>query len=99
MTLTIPDDILQQAGLTEHEALVEFACRLFDAGRLPLAAAARLAALSRAEMEDELGRRGIAIYRVNVDTVKSKVRKKIREAVLSLEAMEAVERVSDDRRC
>jgi predicted HTH domain antitoxin len=55
---------MQQAGLTEREALVEFACRLFDAGRLPLAPAARLAALSRAEMEDELGRRGIAIYRV-----------------------------------
>jgi RNA polymerase sigma factor (sigma-70 family) len=37
--------------------------------------------------------------RAYIDTVKSKVRKKVREAVLSLEAMEAVERVSDDRRC
>ena len=33
-----------------------------------------------------------------IDTVKSKVKKKIREAVLSLEAMEAAERGSDDSR-
>jgi predicted HTH domain antitoxin len=64
MTFTIPDDILQKAGLTEREALVEFACRLFDAGKLPLWPAARLAALSRGEMEDELRKRNIPIWRI-----------------------------------
>ncbi len=67
MTLTIPDEILKQAGLTEREALTEFACRLFDAERLPLWPAAKLAGLSRAEMEDELRRRGIPIYRPTVE--------------------------------
>ena len=64
MTLTIPEDILEQAGLTERDALIEFACRLFDAERLALWPAARLAALSRGEMEDELTKRGIPIYRI-----------------------------------
>ena len=35
-TINIPDDLLKEAGLDEREALVEFACRLFDAGKLPL---------------------------------------------------------------
>ena len=64
MTLTIPEDILKQAGLTERDALVEFACRLFDARKLSLWAAARLATLSRGEMEEELRERGIPVYRI-----------------------------------
>jgi hypothetical protein len=31
MTLTISDEVLQSAGLTEAEARVEIACRLLDA--------------------------------------------------------------------
>jgi hypothetical protein len=31
-TITIPDEILKEAGIDPQEALVEFACRLFDAG-------------------------------------------------------------------
>ncbi len=34
--LIVPDEMLRQAGLSEREALLEFACRLFDAGRLSL---------------------------------------------------------------
>ena len=63
MTITVPDDVLQQAGLSEREALIEFACRLFDAERLDLFAAARLASLSRSEFEAELRARRIPIYR------------------------------------
>lgn len=63
MTITIPDDILARAGLTERDALVEFACRLFDAGKIDLPTAARLAALSRPALEAELRARGIAIHR------------------------------------
>lgn len=67
MSLTIPDEVLRQAGLDEREALIEFACRLFDAEKLELWPAAKLAGLSRVEMEDELTRRRIAIYRPTLD--------------------------------
>lgn len=63
MAFTIPDDILKQAGLTEREALIEFACRLFDADKLDLFTAGRLAGLSRVELENELRARRIAPYR------------------------------------
>lgn len=66
MTLHIPEDVLKEAGLSEGEALVEFACRLFDAGKLTLWTAARLAGLDRTAMEDALLSRGIAIYRPSV---------------------------------
>jgi predicted HTH domain antitoxin len=69
MTITVPDDILRQAGLSEHEALVEFACRLFDAERLDLFAGARLASLSRTEFETELRSRHIPIYRPTLQDV------------------------------
>ena len=61
--LSIPDEVLKEAGLDEHEALVEFACRLFDAGRLTLWSAAKLAGLDRNGIEDALLERGIPIYR------------------------------------
>jgi predicted HTH domain antitoxin len=54
MPLVIPDDVLLEAGLNERDALVEVACRLFDAGKLTLWSAARLAGLSRVAFEDEL---------------------------------------------
>jgi predicted HTH domain antitoxin len=63
MTVTIPDDILRQAGLTEADALFEFACSLFDGGRLGLSHAARLAGLDRVQLEGELRKRGIAVWR------------------------------------
>ncbi len=66
-TLTIPDQVLRQAGLTEHEALVEFACRLFDAGKLTLWSAAQLAGLDRTGIEDALLERGISVYRPTAD--------------------------------
>lgn len=61
--LPIPDEVLKEAGLDEHEALVEFACRLYDAGRLTLWSAAKLAGLDRNGIEDALLERGIPIYR------------------------------------
>ena len=36
MPVIIPDEILKQAGMTEHEALIEIACRLFAADKLRL---------------------------------------------------------------
>jgi len=64
--LNIPDEVLREAGLDEREALMEFACRLFDAGKLTLWTAARLAGVGRNEMEDALLERGIAVYRPQV---------------------------------
>ena len=63
MPVVIPDETLQQAGLTEREALVEIACRLFDLGRLALWPAAKLAGLSRVEFEQALIDREIPVYR------------------------------------
>jgi predicted HTH domain antitoxin len=63
MPLTIPDDLLREAGLNEREALVEFACRLFDAGKLSLWSGAKWAGLTRTEFEGELLRRRIPLYR------------------------------------
>jgi predicted HTH domain antitoxin len=67
MPITISDEVLQQAGMGEREARIEIACRLFDAGKLSLPLAARLATLTRGEMEDELLDRNIPIYRLTTE--------------------------------
>lgn len=63
MPVTIPDEVLRQAGLTEREALIEIACRLFDAGKLALWPAAQLCGLDRVDFEIALADRGLAAYR------------------------------------
>ena len=63
MPLVIPDETLREAGLSERDALVEFACRLFAAGMLTLWSAAKLARLNWVEFEQELLARGIPLYR------------------------------------
>jgi len=62
-SLEIPDEVLKEAGLTEADALLELACRLFETGRLSLPSAARLAKLDRSGMEDALLARRIPIYK------------------------------------
>lgn len=66
MPLLIPDDLLNSAGLSEDEARVEIACRLFAAGKLALWPAAKWAGLSRSEFEEELRQRNIPLYRPTV---------------------------------
>jgi predicted HTH domain antitoxin len=74
-TIDIPDDVLKQAGLTERDARIEVACRLYDAGKLTLFAARQVAGLShRDEMEDELISRGIAVYRPTMEDLESDLR-------------------------
>jgi predicted HTH domain antitoxin len=63
MPVVISDETLKAAGLTEREAVVEFACRFFDANKLALWPAAKLAGLSRSEFEQELMNRKIPVYR------------------------------------
>jgi predicted HTH domain antitoxin len=84
MPLTITDDELRELGMSERDARIEVACRLFDAGKLQLWPAAKFAGLARVEMEAELGRRNIPIYRPSVDDLK--------QDLANLEAMESRER-------
>jgi len=74
MSIHIPEDILQQAGISEGEALIELACHLFDTGKLSLFFAAKLARLSPADFEDLLLERRIAVYRYAEDDLKSDLR-------------------------
>jgi predicted HTH domain antitoxin len=62
MPVVIPDETLRDAGLTEREALIEIACRLFAAGKLALWPAAKLARENRAAFEQALRERQIAVY-------------------------------------
>ncbi len=66
-SLEIPDEVLREAGLTEADALLELACRLFETGRISLPSAARLARLDRNTMEDALLARRIPLYKPTVD--------------------------------
>lgn len=59
MPLVISDETLQAAGMNEHEARLEIACRWFDAGTLAFGHAARLARCTETEFESQLERRGI----------------------------------------
>jgi predicted HTH domain antitoxin len=54
MPLTIPDDVLTAAHLTERTAQIEIACRFFQSGRLTLWQAAQWVGMSRSEFETEL---------------------------------------------
>ena len=63
MALVITDEELSEAGLTDQEARLELACRLFDVGKLALWPAAKFAGMRRIEFEEELGRRKISVYR------------------------------------
>ena len=69
-TIHLPSDVLREAGLTETDAVVELACRLFQGGRLTLWQAARLAGLDRNGIEDALLARQIPIYRPSVEDLR-----------------------------
>ena len=69
-TLHIPDDVLKQAGISEREALIELACRLFDTGKLTLFFAAKLAGMPQPEFEDVLLEHRIPPYRATEDDLK-----------------------------
>ena len=51
--LTIPDDILEAAGLTERDCLIELAVHLYAERRITLGQALRLSQLTRAELEQK----------------------------------------------
>ena len=64
MPVVISDEALRAAGMSEVEAKIEIACRLFDAGKLTIGHASQLAGLDEIEFEKQLTVRGIPRYRV-----------------------------------
>lgn len=66
MALTLSDEVLKEAGMTEEEARIEIACRLFEAGKFALWPAARFAGLTRTQLEGELLGRHIPLYRPTI---------------------------------
>ena len=73
MPLVIPDEVLQAAKLNERDACVEISCRLFEAGKLTKAAAAKWAGLSRVEFEKELLARNIPLHRFSLEDLKTEL--------------------------
>jgi predicted HTH domain antitoxin len=73
--------LLNAAGMSPQAARVEIACRLFEAGKLPLWPAALWAELSRVEFEDELRLRGIPLYRPTWEQVSEEVRQLARMGI------------------
>ena len=65
MPLTITDDLLASSGLSEAEAKLEIACRLYDAGKLSLPEATRWAGVGRTALESALLERGLPLVRVD----------------------------------
>lgn len=64
MPVVISDELLQRMGMTDREALIEIACRLYDADVIAKPDASRLAGLSRNEFEGELSKRGLPWIRI-----------------------------------
>jgi predicted HTH domain antitoxin len=62
MSLTIPDDVLEAAGMDESELRQELAIMLFQRDRLTLGQAARLAGLDLLRFQHLLASRGIAMH-------------------------------------
>ena len=62
--LTIPDEILEAAGLTESDCLIELAVHLYAQRRITIAQALRLSKLNRPDFDKELAHRDISLYTV-----------------------------------
>lgn len=86
MTFEIPDDIQRTTGLTEREAVIELACRLFAAGRIDLPGATRWTGLARPAFEGELVKRGVPAFRPTAEDLRT-----------DLDTLSHLERVRSDR--
>jgi predicted HTH domain antitoxin len=62
MPVTIPDDIVEAAHITEPEIRQELALALFQQERLTLAQASRLAAVSQVEFQRLLAQRHVPVH-------------------------------------
>lgn len=62
MGLTISDEVLQAARITESELRQEIAVMLFEKDKLTLAQASRLADMDRLQFQHLLASRGIPVH-------------------------------------
>jgi predicted HTH domain antitoxin len=62
MSVTISDELLQAAQMTESEFRLELAIWLYQQRRITLAQASRWAGLTRLQFQRELNQRGIPIH-------------------------------------
>lgn len=62
MSVVIPDDILQAAGMSEVELKREIAIMLFQQDKISIGKARSLAGMSLIEFQHEIARRGICIH-------------------------------------
>jgi predicted HTH domain antitoxin len=67
MPFVIDDETLRAMGMDEREALVEIACRLFDAGKLSFGHAAAFAKIDEDQMYREIEKRNIPRYRYTAE--------------------------------
>lgn len=67
MPLTIPDKTLDGLRSAARDALIDMACRLYDADRISKPEATRMTGLSRIDFEDELTRRGLPAVHLEYD--------------------------------
>jgi predicted HTH domain antitoxin len=65
MPVTISDEMLAAAGLSEQEAKLEIACRLYASTKLTMPEATRWAGVSRTVFEQALVERNLPIIRAH----------------------------------
>lgn len=61
MTITIPDELVEQAQLSSDELRADLAAYLYDRGRLTMGQARKLAGLDLISFQHELAKRDIFI--------------------------------------
>lgn len=65
MPVTISDEMLEAAGLSEEGAKLEIVCRLYDAGKISMPEATRWAGVDRTAFETALLQRNLPLVRVD----------------------------------
>jgi predicted HTH domain antitoxin len=65
MPVTLSDELLSEAGLSEPDAKLEIACRLYDAGKLTMPQATGWVGITRVEFENALLERNLPLIRVD----------------------------------
>jgi predicted HTH domain antitoxin len=67
MPLNIPEETAKQLRAAARDALIDLACRLYNADRIFKPEATKLTGLSRPEFEEELLKRGFPWIRIDWD--------------------------------
>lgn len=67
--VVITDELLAESQMTDDEARLEIACRLFAAGKWTFPAASRWAGLCRRDFEQALVDRDLPIVRLDDDSL------------------------------